>query len=76
MEKSKCGELEKARIESLDFSKKNILELITLDGNISRKAVLYQEDDICDLMSSCSGVFFYKISKGGDVWKSGRIILK
>ena len=75
MEKSKCGELKKARIESSDFSKNNILELITLDGHISKKAIFNQEDEICDLMSSCSGVFFYKISKGGDVWKSGRIVL-
>ena len=76
MEKGHCGELEKARIESSDFSKNNILELITLNGDISKKAVFNQEDEICDLMSSCSGVFFYKISKGGDVWESGRIILK
>ena len=76
MENYKLCESEMSGIEISTYRKDTIIELISLEGNISKKAFFNHKNEIPDLFGSCCGVFFYRISKGSDVWKSGRIVLK
>ncbi|MCK4922711.1 MAG: hypothetical protein KAS71_16775 [Bacteroidales bacterium] len=53
----------------------SMIEIFTLDGNISKISYFSQEDEINKLKRSCSNGFFYKISFNGDVQESGRVCL-
>ncbi len=76
MESGKIYKSEMFGIELSNYRKDNVIELITLEGNTSKKALFNHGNKIPDLFNSCCGTFFYRISKGGDVWESGQIVLK
>ena len=56
-------------------SRGQVIELITLDGNVSKKARVKSEQELKTRFGCCSGLFFYKIIKKGVVMKTGKILL-
>lgn len=52
---------------------KNILELITLDGEIRRKIVFTNENELEKLHCCSGGIYFYRMSRQGHIWKTGTI---
>lgn len=66
---------EKASKKPPQNIKESMIEIFTLDGNISKISYFSQEDEINKLLRSCSNGFFYKISFNGNVQESGRVCL-
>ena len=52
-----------------------LLELITPDGNLSRKAIIKPESEIQSNCGCCKGLYFFRIVKGEKMLKSGKLLL-
>lgn len=59
--------------KNTDNKKEGIIEIFTLEGNISKKSIFSNEDEVNQLMQSCFGAFFYKIIRNGVVVENSRI---